>query len=296
MAFHRVAAAVFLLLLFIGYINLYTVLDPSQDTYITPPPLGEDLYRELWGFDWSRGLDVRVESFEAASYRGSTISVAKISFSLLPGTPDCRIYGWLYGSPSSEGPWILLVHGLGGDHTFFEETLGGYKIAYELALRGFKVLSIDAAGHGESCIPGGESWRDRATTLEPGEFFLYYVYLSGVRAVEAAEALGAEPGRIAVMGVSMGGLTSYTVASLHPSVTLAIPIVASGCLSCMIQSGGLANLVGPSDAPVDGETVEKLSSSDPLSYIKLAASKGLLEGKASTYSSPATTSTSPQRV
>ncbi|GBF08840.1 hypothetical protein apy_05650, partial [Aeropyrum pernix] len=65
-----------------------------------------------------------------------------------------------------------------------------------------------------------------------------------------------------------------------PAVPLAVPIVASGCLPCMIQSGGLANLVGPPDAPVDMETVAMLSHADPLSYIRMAGERGWLEGKA----------------
>ena len=141
-------------------------------------------------------------------------------------------------------------------------------------------MAIDAAGHGLSCIPGGKSWMDKAFNIEPGEFFLYHVYLSGIRAVEAAEELGAEPGKIIVSGVSMGGMTSLVVGSIHPDVPLAVPIVASGCIPCMIGSGGLANLVGPTDMALDEEAITKLSAADPLAYIKYAGAKGLLEGKA----------------
>jgi fermentation-respiration switch protein FrsA (DUF1100 family) len=272
-------AGVFLLLVLLGSLNLYAILDPSMDKFTASPPLDKKVYDKLWGFDWSSGLDLRVEEAGKVEYKGATVDVVHLTFALFPWDPSCRIHAWLY-SMGDRGPaWIILIHGLGGTHKFFEEPLNGYKVSFDLALMGFNVLAIDAAGHGESCIPEGKSWEDKATTIEPGEFFLYYVYVSGVRAVEAAKALGAEPGRIAVMGVSMGGMTSYVVASIHPDVSLAIPIVASGCIPCMIQSGGLANLVGPAGMKVNGEVVERLAAADPLSYIKLAAREGWLEGK-----------------
>ncbi len=270
---------VFILLLFFGSINLYTVLDPSLDYFKASPPLEGALYDRLWGFDWSSGLDLRVEESRSIGYKGVTVKIKHVTYALFPWNNTCRIHAWLYTVGARGSGWIVLVHGLGGSHEFWEEQLDGYKVAFDLALMGFNVLSIDAAGHGESCIPGGKSWEDKAFTIEPGEFFLYHVYVSAVRAVEAAKAMGAEPGRIAVMGVSMGGMTSYVVASIHPDVPLAIPIVASGCIPCMIQSGGLANLVGPTNMEVTDEVVAKLAAADPLSYIKLAASRGWLEGK-----------------
>ncbi|MEB3860208.1 MAG: hypothetical protein LRS43_03245, partial [Desulfurococcales archaeon] len=63
----------------------------------------------------------------------------------------------------------------------------------------------------------------------------------------------------------MGGMTSIAVASLHPDVTLAIPIIAAGCFVCMVESGGLANLVGdPGSTLDDREVAYNISLSDPL--------------------------------
>ena len=270
--------ALYLLLLLFASSTLYTIGDPSHDSFIEPGPISGEVYKELWGFDWGSGLDIQVLSREEIEYNGTTVTRTHITFSLYPWSSDCRIHGYVYSTGSSSY-WVILVHGLGGSHEFFEEELDGYRIPYELALMGYNVLSIDAAGHGDSCIPGGETWKDLALTLEPGEFFLYHVYASGLRAVEAAKSLGAEPGRIVFSGVSMGGLATLAVAAIHPDVTMGIPIVASGCLTCMIQSGGLANLVGPADATLNSETVSMLAASDPLAYIKWASGKGLLEGK-----------------
>ncbi|MCE4599013.1 MAG: alpha/beta hydrolase [Desulfurococcales archaeon] len=275
----RVSYCLFLIFIIIGVSSLLTILDASWDSYIETPALDEEVYKKLWGFNWSSGLSIVEMGSEDVFYKGKTIRVVHISFPLLPKMKDCMIHGFIYDSGVQGNAWIILVHGLGGTHKFFEEELDGYKLSYELAVRGFKVLSIDAAGHGLSCIPGGKSWKDKALSIEPGDFFLYYVYVSGVRAVEVAKALGAEPGKIAISGVSMGGLTSYVVASIHPDVTLAVPIVASGCLSCMIQSGGLANLVGPASTGVTSDVVEKLAASDPLAYIKYSGEKGGLRDK-----------------
>ena len=259
-----------------AFTSLLAVLDPSHDQYPPPPDVDPGVFEKLWSFDWGKDLNLTIEQLDEWSYSGTEIMETRVEFSLKPDTPECRISGFIYSSKSSSpSDWVILVHGLGGDHTFFEEEIGGVILPLELASLGYTVMAIDAAGHGESCIPGGESWVDRAGVLEPGEFFLYYVYLSGVRAVEAALALGAEEGRIAVSGVSMGGLTSYAVASLHPAVSLAIPIVASGCFNCMILSGGLANLVGPADAAFSEETALSLAYVDPLTYI----SEGSVDGK-----------------
>ncbi len=268
----------YLVLLLLASSTLYTIGDPSHDSFIEPGPISDELYKELWGFEWDSGLDIQVLSGEDVKYNGATVTRTHITFSLYPWSNDCRIHGYIY-SIGSSSYWVILVHGLGGSHEFFEEELDGYKIPYDLALMGYNVLSIDAAGHGDSCIPGGETWKDLALTLEPGEFFLYHVYASGLRAVEAAKELGAEPGKIVFSGVSMGGLTTLAVAAIHPDVAVGVPIVASGCLPCMIQSGGLANLVGPANAVVDSSTIEMLAASDPLAYIKWASGRGLLEGK-----------------
>ncbi|MET1128550.1 MAG: alpha/beta fold hydrolase [Thermoproteota archaeon] len=271
-----------LILLFTSYVNLLTVVEHSHDNYHRPAKLEGAVFQELWGFNWSENLDVKLVDESVIEFNGAAVRVEHYTFRLLPDNATCLTHAWLYstGSGGSEDSfWLLLVHGLGGDHRFFEGELGGYKLAYELALRGYKVLAIDAAGHGQSCIPGGRSWVDRAYTIEPGEFFLYYVYLSAVRGVEVAKTLGAVPGRIAVAGVSMGGMTSIVVGSIHPDVRLAIPIVASGCIPCMIESGGLANLVGSANTTINAATVEKLSASDPLAYAEYAASRGMVSGK-----------------
>ncbi len=268
--------ALYVIGILVASANLAVLTSYSHNAYPqTLKPLRAD-FEKLWGYNWSADLNLNLMERRSTTYRGVSVEVSHYTFTLRPDLPACRIHAWLYDA-GGNGPWVILVHGLGGSHLFFDrESELGVRLAPELAVRGFKVLAIDAAGHGESCIPGGEEWRDKAFTNNPSEFFLYHVYTSALRAVEAAKQLGAEPGRIAIMGVSMGGMTSLAVGALHPDVSLAIPIVASGCIPCMTASGGLANLVGNPEAGLDRDTVYNLSLADPLAYIWAAPS---LKGK-----------------
>lgn len=259
-------------LFLLGAASLASVAEYSYDSY-SYSLAGRGVLDSIWSWGLGEGLDLELHGSYYMEYGGAVVTVERYSFSLYPGMEECRVYAWRYYTPRAGGAWVVLIHGLGGDHSFFED-IGGFNAAGELALLGLNVLAIDAAGHGESCIPGGVDWRDKAFTRDPRDFFLVHVYASGVRAVEAAYQLGAS--RVAVAGVSMGGMTSYVVASLA-RVDMAVPIVAAGCIPCMVASGGLANLVGPSDLALDEEALGIYSPSDPLSYI--AAYPGGVEGK-----------------
>ncbi len=279
----RVAwALVMLFAVMMAYANALTLLDPSRDRYPTTPDMDVATYQELWGFNWSEGLNLTLAGSGSLEWNGSTIRVEHYTYTLGPRWPGCLEHAWLYRLPTTQpgAAWVVLVHGLGGSHRDFEESHSGLPpLALELASQGLNVLAIDAAGHGESCIPGGSTWEDLARDIRPGRFFLYHVYLSAARAVEAALQLGAQPGRIAVAGVSLGGMTSIVVGSIHPSVSLAVPVVAAGCLTCMIASGGLANLVGSPNMTLNPQAALALAASDPLSYARMAAFKGWLRGK-----------------
>ncbi len=270
----RIAWILLVILIFSMTSAVQALLSPPEKRYREPPIVLPGDFDEIWMIDWGADLDMRVESRTPITYSSpagfvTTLYVTEVSYKIYPET-DCRIYAWLYsvnGSNTNYG--ILLVHGIGGDHRSFEEPLRepleGVIPAYELASMGYLVLSIDAAGHGKSCIPGSRDWIEAARKTNAEDFLFRHVYASAIRGVEALKELGASPGKIAVAGVSMGGMTSVAVASLHPDVALAIPMIAAGCFTCMIESGGLANLVGdPTKTLEDEEVVYNISLSDPM--------------------------------
>lgn len=110
-----------------------------------------------------------------------------------------------------------------------------------MAKQGHVVLAIDAPGHGKSCIIGSKDWREAARRLKPVKLNLFYqVYVAVVRSIEVLKHIKiVDPERIGIVGVSMGGMAAIVAGSLHPAVKAVIPIVASGCIPCMIASGGL---------------------------------------------------------
>ena len=214
--------------------------------------------------DWSGDLNIKLESVEQASLSGRIVDIFIYSFNLIPSDNSCRVLIRVIPSLSGDaGEWVLLFHGLNGSSEFWISGYGA-PLTNLLVEKGYTVAAVDLAGHGASCIPGGSSWEDLVEAESPQDFFLYYVYLSGIRTVEAARSLGASS--VSLVGVSMGGMTSLVVAALNPAVDTAVVIVSSGCISCMILSGGLANFIGNYNASLD-DIVRIIGPLDPLTYI-----------------------------
>ncbi len=249
-------------------LQVYVILSPgSQELPITPPA-----EPAISKGSWEGGLGLRLESSETVSVSGRLVEVKKYSFTLKPGLGDCRIYMRVVDANGGSG-WVLLIHGLGGSSLFWLEGPGASVLA-ELINRGFNLALVDLAGHGESCIPGGSEWKDLARSLgDPQSFFLYYVYLSGLRAVEALNEIGASD--VSVVGLSLGGMTALVVAALHDSVGSAVSIYAAGCLTCMIASGGSANFIGDPDSGLsDKDALHTLARLDPLNFIRSSPMEG----------------------
>ncbi len=110
--------ALYLLLLLFASSTLYTIGDPSHDSFIEPGPISDEVYRELWGFDWDSGLDIEFLSREDVEYNGTTLTRTHITFSLYPWSNDCRIHGYIYSTGSSSY-WAILVHGHGSSDQSF---------------------------------------------------------------------------------------------------------------------------------------------------------------------------------
>ncbi len=238
----------------------------KQDSVETFVPSAREL-KKLWGFNWASALDVENVSQRATKYQGDNVSIVELTYNLFPWTSECKIHAWLYwrSDLSDKSPGVLLVHGIGGSHEMFEKEI---PLALLLAVHGYVVLSIDAAGHGKSCIQGSKDWVEASRKIDNITQNLFYqVYVSAVRGIEVLKRIPlVDANRIGVAGVSMGGMTSIVVGSIHPDVKASIPIVASGCIPCMFRSGGLANLIGDPNRGMDSGLLHSISLIDPLTY------------------------------
>ncbi len=147
--------------------------------------------------------------------------------------------GWLV--PSSNGAAVVLVHGFGDNRE---------ELAFEaqaLAAKGFGVLLIDLRAHGRS-----EGERTTYGDLERGD----------VRA--AMTVLGLPPGRIGLLGFSMGSTAVARAAALkpHPGAVMLAGATTSATAFCADEAKGWGWFDGPICLGVmrhDGLDVEGLS-------------------------------------
>ena len=107
--------------------------------------------------------------------------------------PGLTLQGDIFGH---EGPPVILLHGGGQTRHSWRKT------AEALAKSGFRALPFDQRGHGDSDSPG-----DRRFT------FFEYAADSHALALAVAERMGHKP---AVVGASMGGLSSLMATALAP--------------------------------------------------------------------------------
>jgi dienelactone hydrolase len=246
-----VVLAFFLILLF----NLIILLSPSPYFYGYSRP-GFDPY-EFWVEDLSKNrvpVEYSVLENESLGYAGTLLVREKIGYPMYIDDYAVDIVGDLFYplnySEYDELHGVLLIHGIYGDRSSM------IRFAKEFASRGFVALAIDAAGHGES----GFAYKSKDMFLAPIDdenikaSLLYQVYLSAYVGIEVISTLGLDRFRIydiGVVGVSMGGLTSFMVAALNEKVSYAVPIIAAGQLSSAIYSGGVANALIPPYMDID---------------------------------------------
>jgi len=125
-----------------------------------------------------------------------------------PGEPGRTLRGRLW-YPQEGGPYPLVVY----SHGFTSTYRNGAYLAQHLASHGYAVVAVDfPLTHLRA--PGGPTVRD--VVNQPGDVsFLLDTLLA--QSADPAHPLAArfDPARVAVMGVSLGGLTS-TLLGFHP--------------------------------------------------------------------------------
>lgn len=111
------------ILIMIVTANILALASPPGSFRLKTPVPSSSLYRQLWGFNWSAGLSLSWLSESIAVYWGNVeIVIREVAYPLLPNTPECLVHAWLYYRIDNPGhsPGVILVHGLGIDHTMFE--------------------------------------------------------------------------------------------------------------------------------------------------------------------------------
>ena len=121
-------------------------------------------------------------------------------------------------------PAVLWFHGFGVDKEMHRPELE------RLAEAGFLAVGVDAAGHGERALPDLE--QRKAGTQEDALRTVLELAPQTARDVPAivdtlaAEGL-ADPKRVAVAGISMGGYVVYSAVLAEPRIRAAVAILGS---------------------------------------------------------------------
>jgi dienelactone hydrolase len=164
-------------------------------------------------------------------------------------------------------PAVVYYHGVTqAKHVY----LDSHPTARLLADRGFVVALPDAPGHGER--PAAATLVERLRASLPREFCADIEQAAG-EASSLYDWLAARPEvdavRLGVLGLSMGGFTTATVAArLRHRLRAAVCI--AGCADlprCMAATDSIApGKWGPLDRAIDVETRDRIARIDPLGF------------------------------
>jgi alpha-beta hydrolase superfamily lysophospholipase len=143
------------------------------------------------------------------------------------------------------------MHGTGGTKEAMRSWVDPF------AARGYVAMAIDARHHGE-WVPGGAhgsreyneaaiaAWQARPG--EPREYPFWYDSVWDVwRAVDyLIGRADVDPHRIAVLGVSMGGIQAYYAAAVDTRIAAVVPLIATQSMRWSLENGqwqGRANTI-----------------------------------------------------
>ncbi|MEM3086668.1 MAG: acetylxylan esterase [Halobacteria archaeon] len=192
---------------------------------------------------------------------------------------EIRIHGYLYhplvpgggaeGPRSGPGPagarglpGVVVAHGFGGKG----EDMAPF--ARDLAQGGYVALAYSAPGQGNSTGPRNNQSNFARVERGPQDAWLARNIHAARRALSLLESLPEVDGsRLAILGGSQGGVTSFLVSALDPRVKASVPVVASGDWVAAIRSGGAANFIAPGRVnAASPESAVLISSFDVLGY------------------------------
>lgn len=107
---------------------------------------------------------------------------------------------------AGSGPAVILIHGLGWDHSLWNPTVEKYAPRY-------RMIAADTRGHGDTDKPDGP----------------YDMEMFAGDYAALAEALGLT--RLCVIGLSQGGMVAQQLALLRPDLVSTLVLVSTSCKS-----------------------------------------------------------------
>jgi dienelactone hydrolase len=139
-------------------------------------------------------------------------------------------------------PVAIMLHGTGGSKDAVRDWLDAF------AARGYLAVGLDARYHGE-WIPGGaqgsREYNDAAIAAwkaKPGGKREYpFWWDSTYDVVRAVDYLvtrpDVDPARIAVLGISMGGIQAYYAAAIDDRISAIVPLIAAQSMRWSLENG-----------------------------------------------------------
>jgi 3-oxoadipate enol-lactonase len=107
---------------------------------------------------------------------------------------------------AGQGPAVLLLHGLGWDHSLWNPTIAEFSPRY-------RMIAADTRGHGATDKPDGP----------------YDMEMFARDTAALADALGLK--QLCVIGLSQGGMVAQKLALLRPELVAALVLVSTSCKS-----------------------------------------------------------------
>jgi uncharacterized protein len=179
-------------------------------------------------------------------------------------TNGLRVPGYYYIPKHGKKPLpcIIFMHGAGGSK---EDLIIGYQF---MAIRGFAVLALDAALHGERKVPGLEP--DKTDWYQTRAFFIQTV-IDMRRAVDWLETRPEiDPSRIGYFGASQGSIIGTVFVGVEKRIACAFFLIGGADFHILFRHSQLPSLTIVRNYATDAEIdrmADDMAAVDPQYYI-----------------------------
>jgi dipeptidyl aminopeptidase/acylaminoacyl peptidase len=166
-----------------------------------------------------------------------------------------RVPGVLRKSVSTRGarPAVVLLHGTGGS----KDDARILQLSDALVALGFLGVAIDGRYHGERVKPGVRATEYVAAMLRAYRTgterpFLYDTVWDVMRLIDYLETReDVDASRIAVMGISKGGMETYLAAAADTRIAAAVPVIGVQSFRWALDHDAWQSRVGTFQAAID---------------------------------------------